>query len=114
LTLNPEAAARLELNYWDLARRINKDISREALLDTMTALHAEIFSLPPEVAAESAELRVQAIELLREITGNTAIDPARNWSELEKRLQACYRSVRAAIQSRDRGVAATLSTLVPT
>lgn len=62
----------------------------------MTDLHAEIFGITPAEAGESAELRVQAIELLREITGRTAADPERNWAEIEDRLRRCYRSASAA------------------
>src|SRR5947209_2163104 len=69
LALDPSRAAKLELQYWDLARRIDRDIARQDLLRTMTDLHAEVFGISRGAAAQSAELRVQAIELLREITG---------------------------------------------
>jgi hypothetical protein len=98
LAPNPAHAAQLELDYWDLARRINREISRDRLLHTMTALHAEIFGISHEAAAESAELRVQAIELLREITGESAADREHNWREIEDRLRRCYRSALDAIR----------------
>jgi hypothetical protein len=115
LVMDPMAAAGLELVYWDLARRINLEIPRQALLEAFTALHAEVFSLSPGAAAESAEYRTQAIELLREITGGTAADPGANWRELEQRLRACYRSVSAAMQARDSvPAAAKPASLAPT
>jgi hypothetical protein len=40
---------------------------------------------------------VQAIELLREVTGKTAANPERTWHELEERLRGCDRSALNAI-----------------
>jgi hypothetical protein len=99
LTFDPVRAGVLELGYWDIARRIKQGASREEYVERMTDLHSEIFGITPEQAAESAELRVQANELVNEITQGTAVDPERNWIELEERLRQCYRSVLRAQQS---------------
>ena len=93
LDLDPVRAGALEMAYWDVARRIKQGASREEYVHTMTQLHSAIFDIPEDDVAESAELRVQANELVNEITQGTARNPERNWIELEERLRQCYRSV---------------------
>jgi hypothetical protein len=59
----------------------------------LTALHATLFDLPPERARESAEYRVEANEIVIEITENRVPDPEAAWEQLKEKLQTCYRSV---------------------
>ncbi|MBV9278926.1 MAG: hypothetical protein JOZ41_02485 [Chloroflexi bacterium] len=94
LTFDPVRAGELEMAYWDIARRIKQGAPRDEFVRTMTELHSTIFGITPDQAAESAELRVQANELVNEITAGTARDPERTWSDLEEKLRLCYRSIR--------------------
>jgi hypothetical protein len=59
----------------------------------MTDLHSAVFGITPEQAARSAELRVQANELVDEIVQATVKDPEKNWVDLEEKLRQCYRSI---------------------
>lgn len=93
LRFDPAEAGAREMAYWDVARRIKQGASRQEYVDTMTGLHSTVFGISPEQAAESAELRVQANELVNEITQGTARDAEKNWTDLEERLRQCYRSI---------------------
>lgn len=97
LQFDPNRAAELELTYWDVARRLKQGAPREDFVRAMTQLHAEVFGLTPEQAAASAELRVQANELVNQITQKTAEDPERNWSELKEKLRQCYQSIHTVL-----------------
>ena len=93
LRFDPARAGELEMAYWDIARRVKQGASRDEYVRTMTNLHSVVFGISPAQAAESAELRVQANELVNEITQGTAFDPQKNWVALEEKLRQCYRSI---------------------
>lgn len=93
LRFDPSQAGAAELAYWDIARRIKQGASRQEYVETMRMLHSIVFDITPKQAGESAELRVQANELVNEITAGIAQAPERNWTELEQRLRQCYRSI---------------------
>ena len=93
LRFDPVQAGELELAYWDIARRIKQGASRDEYVQTMANLHSTVFGISPAQAGESAELRVQANELVNEITQGTAHDPEKNWVDLEEKLRQCYRSI---------------------
>jgi len=101
LIFDPSRAGELEMAYWDIARRIRQGASRDEFVQTMIDLHSTVFGISPAQAAESAELRVQANELVNEITAGTAKHPERNWIDAEERLRLCYRSIRRELDKED-------------
>lgn len=94
LHFDPVQAAALEFDYWDAHRRLVGNPDKTDFSRAMTALHAAIFALTPEQARESAELRVEANNVLDTITGRTSSDPARDWLICEDLLRRCYTSLR--------------------
>ena len=97
LALDPARAGLLELRYNDDHRRLVGNPDKREFVDTMTSLHAELFGIAPADARESAELRVEAANLVDGITGKTSTDVEGDWRRLEDRLRRCYRSIRAAM-----------------
>ncbi len=72
----------------------------------MTALHAELFGLPPEEARESAEWRVRATATVDRITGKTSTDVEGDWARAEEELRRCYRSIARRLEARPRATTA--------
>jgi hypothetical protein len=52
-----------------------------------------VFGLTPEQAAESANLRVEANNVLDTITARTSPGPAVDWRRCENLLTQCYASI---------------------
>ncbi|MBL8130481.1 MAG: hypothetical protein JNL42_01380 [Anaerolineae bacterium] len=98
LKFDVNAVAALELRYWDAHRRLVGSDDKTEFLEAMIALHAALFGLSGEQARESAELRVEANNVLDTITGGTSRDPAADWQRCQSLLQRCYRSLQAAAQ----------------
>jgi hypothetical protein len=86
-------AAMLELEYWEVHRRLVGQQDKSSFIETMTQLHAAIFGLSEADARESAELRVEANNVLDTITGKTSTDVERDWQRCKSLLEACYTSV---------------------
>lgn len=97
LNFDVERVAALELQYWDEHRRLVGQTDKSPFVQTMIALHAAMFGLSEAQARESAELRVEANNVLDTITGKTSTDPDGDWKRCESLLQGCYRSLQAAL-----------------
>jgi hypothetical protein len=94
-----EKAADLELVYWIEHRRLSGQPEKGPYVEAMTALHAELFGLPPRRVRESAEWRVRASNTVDLITSGTSEDPEADWRKLEQDLRECYRSVNRELQA---------------
>jgi len=101
----------LELRYNDDPRRLAGQADKSEFIQTMIELHCELFGITPDQARESAELRVQACNVVDRITGHTSTDVEADWVRAEDYLRQCYRSVerifvgRVTVHgSRDEGV----------
>jgi hypothetical protein len=99
LSFDPIMAARHEIAYWDVHRRLSGKPDKRPFIEATIKLHSTIFSLTPEQARESAELRVLANNTVDLITSKTSSDPERDWRTLEGYLRDCYRSIRATQQA---------------
>src|SRR5690606_30927812 len=97
LAFDPARAALLEEQYWDVHRRLSGQPDKTEFVETMVALHSELFGLSPEAARPSAELRVEANNKVDLITSRQAADPEATWRALTEDLRGCYRSIRAAM-----------------
>lgn len=100
LMFDPQTVAQIEADYWDVHRQLVGQSDKSAFVQTMTALHATIFGLIPEQTRESAELRVEANNLLDTITRRTSTDPTRDWLQCEDLLRRCYGSLHALLHRR--------------
>ena len=98
LNFDVETVAALELRYWDEHRRLVGQPDKTTFIEAMMALHASLFGLTEAQVRESAELRVEANNLLDTITGKSSPDPGRDWRRCEELLQRCYRSIQAALE----------------
>jgi len=93
LTFDPLQVAELEERYWDIHRRLSGKPDKTEFVDTMIALHSATFGITPEQARESAELRVEANNIVDTITSKQSTHPAQDWEKLEALLRQCYRSI---------------------
>lgn len=100
LAFDPAVVGALELEYNDVHRRLVGNPDKAAFVDTMTWLHSAMFGLPPELARESAELRVAANTTVDGITNGWSQDIEGDWALLEDQLRMCYRSVQRALDAR--------------
>lgn len=97
LDFDPRRAGELEVQYWIDHRRMIGNDDKTAFINSMTALHAELFDLPDEKVRESAELRVEANNTVDLITSRRSTDEEADWLRLEDQLRGCYRSIYLAL-----------------
>lgn len=98
LSFDVQKVARLELQYWDDHRRLVGQADKTDFIETMTQLHAAIFGLVEGQARESAELRVEANNVLDTITGRASTNPDQDWLRCENLLRRCYASIQAQMR----------------
>ncbi|HYK83919.1 MAG TPA: hypothetical protein VEV19_01045 [Ktedonobacteraceae bacterium] len=95
LQFDVERVAALELQYFDVHRRLSiaGQEDKSEFIHTMAELHSAIFGITPDQARESAELRVLAGNTVDLITSKTSANPASDWAKLEEYLRQCYASI---------------------
>ncbi len=98
MKFDPSHVAALELQYFDVHRRLAGNPEKEEFLQTLIDLHSAIFGLSPEQAKESAEWRLLAATTVDLITSHTSTDVEGDWSKLEEYLRRCYRSIQQDIE----------------
>lgn len=99
LSFDPVEAGQLEIRYWEVHRRLSGKPDKTEFIQVMTDLHSHIFGIPPELARESAELRVLANNTVDTITSHTSTDPEADWHKLEDELRQCYWSIHRAVHA---------------
>jgi len=99
LPFAPPRAAACELTYWFEHRRLVEEPDKTPFVEALTALHSELFGLPPERVRESAVWRVRASNTVDGITGGTSTNPEGDWQQLEGELRECYRSLQRALDA---------------
>jgi len=97
LKFDPSRVAALELQYFDVHRRLAGNPEKEEFLQTLIDLHCAIFGLSPEQARESAEWRLLAATTVDLITSHSSKNVEGDWKKLEDYLQRCYRSIQQEI-----------------
>ena len=98
LKFDPSRVALLELQYFDVHRRLAGNPEKEEFLQTLIDLHSAIFGISPEQAKESAEWRLLAATTVDLITSHTSTDVEGDWKKLEEYLRLCYRSIQQEIE----------------
>lgn len=93
LKFDPSRVAVLELQYFDVHRRLSGIPEKNEFLQTLIDLHSAIFGLSSEQVKESAEWRLLAAITVDLITSNTSTDVESDWVKLEEYLCRCYRSI---------------------
>lgn len=99
LQFDPVRVAQLELQYFDVHRRLVGAENKNEFIETMGQLHSELFGLPPEAVRESALWRVRAADIVDLITGKLSTNIEEDWATLEDYLRLCYRSLQLALTS---------------
>jgi len=98
LKFDASHVADLELQYFDVHRRLAGNPEKEEFLQTLVELHSAIFGISPEQAKESAEWRLQAATTVDLITSHTSTDVEGDWTKLEEYLRRCYRSIQQEVE----------------
>ena len=93
LKFNVERAAALELQYFDVHRRLVDATDKSEFVETLVDLHSAIFGLTPVQVRESAEWRVKAADTVDLITSKKSTDVQGDWARLEEYLRQCYASI---------------------
>jgi hypothetical protein len=93
LKFNVPYVAALELQYFDVHRRLVDAADKSEFVETMADLHSAIFGLTPAQMRESAEWRVKAADTVDLITGKKSTDVQGDWARLEEYLRRCYGSI---------------------
>ncbi|HEX3643900.1 MAG TPA: hypothetical protein VHV10_21630 [Ktedonobacteraceae bacterium] len=93
LTYDVSQVAALELQYFDVHRRLSGKPEKDEFLQTLVDLHSAIFGLPAERVWESAEWRLHAANTVDQITSKTSTDIEGDWTKLEEDLRRCYGSI---------------------
>jgi hypothetical protein len=101
LKYEPSRVAVLELQYFDVHRRLSGKTEKDEFLQTLVDLHSAIFGLSAEQARESAEWRLLAANTVDLITSKTSTDVEGDWERLEEYLRRCYRSIQRELDKRD-------------
>jgi hypothetical protein len=93
LTYDISQVAALELQYFDVHRRLAGKPEKDEFLQTLIDLHSAIFGLPAERVRESAEWRLRAANTVDQITCHLSTNIEADWASLEEDLRHCYRSI---------------------
>jgi hypothetical protein len=105
LKFDVSEVADLELQYFDVHRRLSGNSEKEEFLQTLINLHSKIFGITSEQAKESAEWRLPAATTVDIITSHTSTDVEGDCTRLEEYLQRCYRSIQRELTKQDTGEA---------
>ena len=93
LQFDARRVAGLELQYFEVHRRLSGQADKEELIQVLIRLHSAIFGLTAEQVRESARWRQLAADTVDLITSNTSTDREGDWAKLEEYLGRCYRSI---------------------
>ncbi len=93
LNYEVKRVAALELQYFDVHRRLSGTTEKAEFLQTLIALHSALFGLTSEQARESAEWRLLAANTVDLITSRASTDIEDDWSKLEGYLRKAYGSI---------------------
>lgn len=99
LTFDPVRVAQLELQYFDVHRRLSGAEDKNEFVQTLIDLHSALFNLSPTEVRDSAELRVQAANTVDLITSKKSTDIAADWLNIEVTLRQCYTSLQQALDA---------------
>ena len=105
LNYDTARVAHLELQYFDVHRRLSGNPEKGEFLQTLIDLHSAIFGLSPEKVQESAEWRLLAANTVDLITSNTSTDVEGDWAKLEEYLCRCYRSIHSELNKKNAQIA---------
>jgi hypothetical protein len=101
LKYDPARVAVLELQYFDVHRRLTGNSEKGEFLQALIDLHSAIFDLSPEQVKESAEWRLLAANTVDLITSNTSADIEADWAKLEEYLRHCSCSIQRALKNKE-------------
>lgn len=101
LAADARTLATLEIDYWVVHRRLalerkqapSHDGGIVPMVESLTSLHAALFTAPPEAIRRSAELRAEAAVAVDRITGGYSTDVTNDWRKVEESLREAYRSL---------------------
>ncbi len=93
LRYDVQQVAALELQYFDVHRRLSGQPEKGPFLQTLIELHSALFGLTAEQVHESAEWRLRAAETVDLITSGTSTDVEGDWTKLEAYLRKAYASI---------------------
>lgn len=100
LKYEPSRVAVLELQYFDVHRRLSGKSEKGEFLQTLVDLHSALFGLSPEQVQESAEWRLLAANTVDLITSNISTDVEGDWAKLEEYLRRCYQSIQRELNEK--------------
>lgn len=100
LRYDVQRVAALELQYFDVHRRLSGKPDKEPFLQALVELHSALFELSAEQARASAQWRLLAANTVDLITSHTSSDVEEDWRKLETYLQEAYASIVQKLKER--------------
>lgn len=98
MSFDPTKVAALEVEYWDVHRRLIGQADKTEFIETLIRLHSALFGLTPEQALPSAESRVLAANVVDEIVHKTTTNLTKSWADLRLYLYDCYSSIKEEVE----------------
>jgi hypothetical protein len=100
LSIDPQQASRLEVEWWRLhrAHQHDPDVSAESLVRSLVDLYSYVYDVPPDAVREAAQHRVDAMDL-SDAWVSAGCDPDDPLLAAERReLVASHSALRQAVE----------------
>jgi hypothetical protein len=96
---SPARMAELELEWW-IVHREREIYGKAALIESLATSAAEFYGIPPDGLEEYATQRAEAMLLRDERVKSPEKVRESDWQEIEKKLNAAYSSLAAAVREK--------------
>jgi len=101
LHFDPTHVARIELQYFEVHRRLAEEPDKQELVGVFVDLHSATFGISPQAAHESAVARTEAVTIVDSITHHKSTDIDGDWVRIEAALRRCYESIKQRLAEVD-------------
>jgi hypothetical protein len=105
-TFDVERAARLEVNWWVVHRRVFGLADNQSLVDALVDLYAATFAVPPSVVREAAFRRAEAMRCSDRWVNDGRRAGSPLLGQVEEELLMSYTALRAVFENSPTGVPA--------
>ena len=105
-TFNVDQAARLEVNWWVVHRRLFGQADNQPLVDALVDLYAATFRVPPERVHEAAYRRAEAMRYSDRWVNESRASDSPLLAQVEAELLGSYTALRAVVEAAPVGATA--------
>jgi hypothetical protein len=102
---DPEVAGAAEFEYWAVHRCLDGQKDQPELIDALTKIAAEVYSLPTARARPAGAARARACDLVDDITTGRQAPTREAWVAVEAALREAYSRLREEVTGERRATA---------